>query len=354
MKMSNPDAPRPDVGDDPAGPGAVAELRRLINGYQASQALHVAAVLGVADGMSADPRACNEIAAEVAADPGALYRLLRALAALGVFREHDGRCFSLTALGACLRSDAAQSLGPFAVFVGQQYQRRAWGQLLHAVQTGDQAFAAAHGMSTWEYRERHPEQGAIFDAAMTANSRRVNAAVVRAVDFSRSRRIADIGGGQGSLLAEILLVNANARGVLYDRPHVVAGAAPVLRAAGVEGRCEVVGGDMFEAVPGGCDTYILKYVLHDWDDDAAHRILGACARGMPPDATLLVIERFVGPPNEDAAGKLADLGMMVGPGGRERTRAELVDLLRRGGFRAADVIATGTSLFVTVAERSEG
>lgn len=334
------------------GSDAAEGLRRLINGYQATQAIHVAAMLGVADHMAGTPRACDEIAAAVGARPGPLYRLLRALAALGVFREHEGRSFSLAPMGECLRADAARPLGPFAVFVGQDYQRQAWGQLLHAVRTGTQPFSAAHGMSTWEYRACHPEAGAMFNAAMTANSRRVNAAIVAAYAFDRCARVADIGGGQGSLLAEILAASPGARGVLFDQPHVVAGAAPILAAAGVGGRSEVVGGNMFEAVPGGCDTYVMKYVLHDWDDDQALRILGACARGMPADATLLVIERFVGPPNQDAAGKFADLTMLVGPGGRERTREEMADLLCDGGFRVTGVIATGTPLHITVAGQS--
>jgi hypothetical protein len=160
---------------------SIQESRWLINGYQASQAIHVAAVLGVADQMTDSPRACDEIAAAVGAQPLPLFRLLRALAALGVFREHGGRCFSLTPMGECLRSNAEQQLEPFAVFVGQEYQRQAWGQLLHAVRTGGSALAAAHGMSYWQYRARNPEQNAIFNAAMTGNSRRVNAAIVRAI-----------------------------------------------------------------------------------------------------------------------------------------------------------------------------
>jgi hypothetical protein len=335
-------------GDDAAG-----ALRGLINGYQATQAIHVAAVLGIADHMTTAPRASDEIAAAVGAVPGHLYRLLRALAALGVFREHEGRAFSLAPMGECLRADAARPLGPFAVFVGQDFQREAWGKLLEAVRTGAQPFAAAHGMTTWQYRERHPEAGAIFDAAMTGNSRRVNAALVAAYPFDRCTRVADIGGGHGSLLASILVANPHTRGILFDQPHVVSGASDLLDAAGVTDRTDVTGGDMFEVVPGGCDTYVLKYILHDWDDDQALRILNTCARAMPVQAALLVIERFVGPPNEDAAGKLADLTMLVGPGGRERTQEELADLLHEGGFRVDQVIATGTPLHITVARRSE-
>ena len=155
------------------------------------------------------------------------------------------------------------------------------------------------------------------------------------------------------MLAEILNAHPQARGVLYDQLHVVATARPVLTAAGVHGRCHVIDGDMFASVPGGCDAYVMKYLLHDWDDGDALRILATCRRDMPKDARLLVIERFMGPPNRDSSGKFADLSMLVGPGGLERTREEFSALLREGGFRVVDVVATGTPLFVTVAERRQ-
>jgi predicted O-methyltransferase YrrM len=329
---------------------AAGDLRRLINGFQISQAIHVAAVLGVADHMATGPRPSDEIAAAVGAHPRALYRLLRALAAIGVLREHADRRFSLTAMGECLRSDAELSVRPSATYVGQAYRWQTWGHLLHSVKTGENAFRVLHGMDSWAYRERHPEQNAIFNAAMTANSRRVDRAIVAACDFSRCERIADVGGGQGSLLAAILAANPETRGVLFDLPHVAATAAPVLEAAGVENRCEVVGGSMFESVPRGCAAYVMKFILHDWDDADCIRILQACRRAMPSDATLFVIERLIGPPNEDPAVKLSDLNMLVGPGGQERTREEFAALFRAGGFRLEDVVSTSASMTVIVGE----
>ena len=329
---------------------AAADLHRMINGYQISQAIHVAAVLGVADHMAGGPRASDEIAAAVGAHPRSLYRLLRALAAIGVLREHEHRRFSLTAMGECLRSDAEQSVRPSATYLGQAYRWQTWGHLLHSVKTGESAFLALHGVDTWTYRERHPEQNAIFNAAMTANSRRVDGAIVGECDFSRFTRIADIGGGQGSLLAAILAANPEARGVLFDLPHVVATAAPVLEAAGVRNRCEVVGGSMFESAPEGCAAYVMKFILHDWDDADCIRILQNCRRAMQSDARLFVIERLVGPPNEDPAVKLSDLNMLVCPGGQERTREEFTALFRAGGVRLADVLSTTAAMSVIVGE----
>jgi hypothetical protein len=329
---------------------AAGELHRLINGFQVSQAIYVAAVLGVADCMDATPRASDEIAEAVGAHSGALYRLLRALAAIGVLREDGARRFSLTAMGECLRSDAVQPMRPFATFIGQAYLWQAWGHLLHSVKTGENAFRGLHDMDIWAYREQHPEQNAIFNAAMTGNSRRVDQAVVAAYDFSRFERIADIGGGQGSLLAAILAANPAARGVLFDLPHVVSTAAPVLAAAGVDTRCKVVGGSMFEAVPDGCAAYVMKFIIHDWDDADCVRILQVCRRAMPSDAKLLVIERLVGSPNEDPAVKFSDLHMLIGPGGQERTREEFAALFRAGGLRLADVVVTSAPVTVIVGE----
>jgi len=332
---------------------AVAELRRLIKGFQISQAIHAAAVLRVADQITDTPRSCDEIATAVGVQSFPLYRLLRALAALGVFREHDGRRFSLTTMGKCLRFDSEQQVGPFAVFMGQEHYQQAWCRLLHSVRTGDTAFVTAHGMSNWQYRKTHPEQNAIYNAAMTGNSHLVNGAILRVCNFNAYIRIADIGGGQGSLLAEIMIACPKVRGILFDQPHVVLGADLIMAEAGVRDRCEIIPGDIFESIPPGCDAYVMKYVLHDWSDIDALRILGICRRDMPATAKLLLIEQFLGPPNQDPIGKLGDLNMLVVTGGQERTREEFEALLEKGGFRVTEVIETETPLYVMVAERGE-
>jgi len=310
-----------------------AALIGLVNGYRVSLAIHVAATLGIADLLKNGPRNSDDLASATGTHPRSLYRLLRALASVGVFREDaDGR-FALTPLGDCLRYDAPDPVAPSTVLIGQPEHQQAWGHLLHSVRTGENAFRHVHGMSSWEYRARNPEAGTIFDRAMTSGSRGVADAVLSAYDFALFRCVVDVGGGQGALLSAILAKHRAVRGVLFDQPHVVAGAAQVLRAAGVADRCQVVGGDFFEAVPDGGDAYVLKYILHDWEDEQATAILRTCRRAVGQNGTLLVVEREISPPNQGAEGKFADLHMLVGPGGRERTHEEWVTLFAAGGFR---------------------
>lgn len=327
---------------------AATELHRMLNGFQVTQAIHVAAVLGVADHLGSDPRPVDAIARSVGADAPSLHRLLRALSAHGVFREHEGHRYSLTPKGACLRTDSAHPVRPHAVFVAQRNQWDAWGALLHSVRTGENAFRAVHGVSSWEYRARDPAQNAIFNAAMTGNSRHIDAAVADACDFGRHARVADVGGGEGALLATLLARNPALHGVLLDRPHVVAAARGIFAAAGVADRVEIVGGDMFAGVPEGCDGHVLKYVLHDWDDERCVAILARCRRALAPAGRVYVVDRLLGPPNEDAAVKLADLHMLVGPGGRERTREEFAALATTAGLALVESRPTASPVSVLV------
>jgi hypothetical protein len=327
-------------------PSPSAELMRLVNGYQVSQAIQVVATLGIADLLRHGPRTSDDLAAATDAHPRTLYRVLRAVAAVGVLHEGEGASFSLTAMGEGLSSDAVEPVGQWAAFIGRPYYWQAWGDLLHSVRTGENAFRHVHGAAIWDYRAQHPDEGAIFDRAMTGLSRGVTGAVVEAYDFSRFASVVDVAGGQGALLAAILAAHLDMRGVLFDQPHVVARAAEVLRAAGVGDRCEVVGGSFFEAVPEGADAYLLKAIVHDWDDATSIKILEACRRAMRPEAKLLVLERVVAPPNEGAATKLSDLNMLVAPGGEERTADEFAALLTAAGFRLTAIVPTGTRLSV--------
>jgi hypothetical protein len=327
---------------------AAADLQRLIDGYKITQAIHVAAVLGLADHLRLGPRSADDLATAAGAHAGALHRLLRTLSAVGVFTEHDDGCFSLTPMGEALRADADQTVHPFAVMTGQDYYWRAWGALLHSVRTGENAFTTVHGVGSWTYRNTHPEDDAVFNAAMMANARRVDPILAASIDVDDATRIADIGGGRGSLLMELLTRHPRMRAVLLDRPSVVAEAAPLFAAAGLGHRCDMVAGDMLESVPSGCDLYLLKFVIHDWDDASALRILGACRQGMTPSARLIVIERLIGPPNERLAAKLSDLNMLVGPGGCERTREAFAALFEAAGLRLTDVDATPADLDVII------
>lgn len=331
---------------------ASTALLTLINGFQVSQAIHVAARLGIADLLTGGPRSSEDLAAATGAHAPSLYRLLRALASVGVLYEDTDRRFSLTPLGDCLRSDSRSPVGPWASYIGEPAYRLAWGQLEHSVRTGETAFRHVHGMSAYEYRARNPEAGAIFDQAMTALSRGTNEVLLDAYDFGRFRCVVDLGGGQGALLAAILAKYRSVRGVLFDQPHVVEGAEHVLKAAGVADRCRIVAGSFFEGVPNGGDAYTLKFVLHNWADEEAVAILRMCRRAIAPDGALLAIEREVGPPNEDPRVKLGDLNMLVGPGGRERTRKEFEALFAAGGFRL--VGATPTQAQISIIEGVPG
>jgi O-methyltransferase domain len=285
------------------------------------------------------------LAAAADAHAPSLARLLRALAALGVVAEEtDGRV-GLTLLGMPLRSDVPGSVQNILRFLVGDWFWRSWGDLLYSVWTGEPAIDRAFGMSTFEYWERHPEAGAIHDAFFTAMSRATTAPLVAAYDFSRFGTIVDVGGSKGSLLAAILMAYPRVRGILFDVPHVVAGAAPVLTEAGVADRCAVVGGDFFTTVPPGADAYILKYIIHDWDDARAAAILKRCREAMAPGAVLLLIEQVL--PERMEAGAAArraarlDLQMLVlTPGGRERTAREFRSLLGEAGFELWRVLST--------------
>jgi O-methyltransferase domain/Dimerisation domain len=314
-------------------------LRRLTNGYQVTQAIHVAATLGIADLLREGPRGSDELARATDAHAPSLHRVLRALAAVGVLHEGDDGRFALTAIGECLRADAAEPVGGWAAFVGQPYHWRAWGALLHGVRTGESPFRSVHGTDVWDYRAAHPEEGAIFNAAMTDIMRRANTHLLAAYDFGRFATVVDVGGGRGAFLGAVLEANPAMRGILFDQPHVVAGAV-------VGERCEVVGGSFFEAVPDGADAYLLKAVLHDWEDDDALRILARCRAAIPAHGALLVVERDLGAPNEDADAKLSDLNMLVGTGGCERTRDEFAALFAAGGFALQSTTPTAIGLSV--------
>jgi hypothetical protein len=327
------------------------ELRRLTNGYQVSQAIHVATALGIPDLVAEGPRSTEDLAAEAGCDERSLYRLLRALAGVGVFREEAERRFSSTPLSDHLRRDAVETLYGWAAFVGRPPVWQAWGDLLHSVTTGENAFRHLHGTDIWEYRARRPVERAMFDRAMTDLTRGINRALLPAHDFGRFSTIVDVGGGRGALLAALLDAHADLRGVLFDRPEVVDGVADDLDPS-VTDRLRVVGGDFFEGVPDGGDAYLLKAIVHDWEDAEAQRILESCRDAARPGASLLVVERELGQPNGDPYAKFGDLNMLVLPGGCERTTDEFAALFASAGFTFVGMTpsSSGWHVFEGVAE----
>jgi hypothetical protein len=322
------------------------DLLRMVNAYRISQAIHVAAELHVSDLLAGGPLSIADLATAAGCHEESLYRLMRALSAAGVYEElPDGR-FTTTPVGDELCSGTDRDLGSWARFIGRSNVWQAWGALEHSVRTGENAFLAVHGVSVWAYRAGRPEDGEIFDAAMTAMSRHVADAVLSAYTFEGL--IVDVGGGHGAMLAAILRRFPGTRGVLFDQPHVVTGAD----LAGVADRCEVVAGNFFAGVPSGGDVYVLKAILHDWPDDRAIAILRACRRAMRPGARVVILERVLtGPPHtaDGLASALSDLNMLIGPGGRERTSDEYAHLLAAAGLKLDDVLPTASDVSVIVA-----
>ncbi len=303
-----------------------AELLRLVNGHQVARAIQVAAELGVADAIGDGARPVGELARETGSDEQSLYRLLRALAAAGVLLEGEGRQFELTELGRHLRSDDPHSVAGWAAFAGRPSIWAAWGALDHSVKTGENAFTHVHGEDVWAYRAKRPEESALFDRAMASHTGRASDAVLDAEDFGRFSLIVDVGGGNGTLLAKILARNPDARGILFDQPHVIAEAE-------LPERCDGVGGSFFESVPGGADAYVLKAIIHDWEDAESVAILQSVRRAIVPDGRVFLIEWVLGGPNERPGAKFSDVNMLVNPGGRERTIGEYASLFEQAGFR---------------------
>lgn len=317
-------------------------LLRMTNAFQVSQAIHVAATLGIADLLEDGPRSADELAETTGTHAPTLYRLLRALASVGVFTEDDDDRFALTPLAEYLRTDSPDSLRAWAMQIGQRYFWTSWGHLLHGVRTGEPAFPELYGTTAWEYRAAHPEEDAIFNAAMTALSAPVAEAVVRSYDFSGLGVLVDVGGGEGGLLAAILAANPTLRGVLFDLPHVAAAGA-LLERAGVADRCEIASGSFFEAVPEEADAYLLKSIIHDWGDEAAIEILRACRAAIADTGRLLVVEPIIRPGNEPDPAKFSDLNMLVMLGGRERTADDFERLYAEAGFKLTEIIRTGST-----------
>jgi len=318
---------------------APMQLLQMMTGYWVSQGVYVAAKLGIADLLAAGPVHYEDLARQTDTHAPSLFRILRALASLGVFAEMEAGQFALTPMASLLQSAVPNSMRALAIMYCEE-QYRAWGSMLQSVRTGQPAFERQFGVNVFEYFRQNPEAGAIFNEAMTNWTTQASAAVAATYDFSRFGSMIDVGGNQGTLLATILRQYPTARGTLFDRPHVVATAKDHLAKAGVDNRCTIVGGDFFTAVPSGGDAYLLSYVLHDWDDERCVAILAQCRHAIAGNGTLLVIELVLPEGNAASFGKWLDLHMLVMASGRERTAQQYRLLLQAGGFDVKRVIPT--------------
>lgn len=324
------------------------QLLQLATAFWVSRALYVAAKLGIADLLAAGPKACDLLAREAGANPNALYRVMRALASVGVFREAEDGQFALTPVSAPLQSQARGSLRDFVVMLGEPESWRAWGEILYSVKTGHSAFEHVFGTSVFDYMADHPEAGRLFDCAMANRSSAENDAVLEAYDFSPVTRLVDVGGGNGAFLNALAQKFPAMQRILFDLPAVI---GRVNR----ENGCEPVAGNFFtDPIPEGADVYVLKKVIHDWDDAAAASILENCARAMKgnPASRLLLIEPVIMPGDAPSFPKLLDLFMMIWPGGRERSLDEHRTLLASAGLDVRRVIETKSPVSIIEGVRS--
>jgi hypothetical protein len=319
---------------------ASAQLLPMIFGYITSQAITVAAKLGVADLLVNGAKTADQLAQTTGVKPRPLYRLLRALASVGVFAEDSAGRFSLTPLADPLRSDAPDSLRAFAIFMGADWHWRVWSELSYSAETGQPGFERVYGKPYFDYLAKNPDPARIFNDAMTSFSASVSAAVIDAYDFTGIAKLVDVGGGHGLLLASILEKYPQMRGVLFEAPVVAEGAGDVIKGRGLAGRCEIVGGDFFASAPAGGDAYIMKHIVHDWDDEHALTILKNCHQAMTENGKLLVVEMVIPEGNAPSLGKFLDLEMLLLLHSCERTEAEYRALFERAGFRSTRIVPT--------------
>jgi len=314
-------------------------LIELLRGYRFAQLLHVVAKLGIADRLADGPHTAAQLAASVGANPEALFRVMRALASEGIFHQTIDGTFSLTDDGYWLRSDVEQSVRGAAILYGEPWWWQAWGALSETVRTGRAAFEHVHGVGLFDYLGSHPEAAELFNGAMQLMTSRQAGAIAASFDFSTTKELVDIGGGRGALAGAILAANPRLTATIFDRPSVIQGATAQLRTLGVADRCKLVGGDFFISVPSGADTYALKDILHDWDDEQAIAILNNVRRAIIRSGRVLLIERLIPAGGEPAASKLIDVSMLVLTGGKERTESEYRTLLESAGFEVRRVVA---------------
>jgi hypothetical protein len=328
-------------------------LQQLIQSFLVPQCIYVAAKLRIPDLLQDGPRSSEELAMATATHAPSLYRVLRLLTAVELFTEGEGHAFELTPLGFYLQTDVPGSLRAMALAYGEKPFWPVWGGLLHSVQAGEPAFEHVFGLNIFEYYAQHPEEAKLFHTCMTDLTASVAPTIASAYDFSAISTLVDVGGGHGQMLASILQAHPALHGVLFDLPKVVRGAPPLLEAAGVSGRCQVIGGDAFTGVPPDYDTYMLSRVIHDWDDEHTVAIFTQCHQAMWVQGTLLLVERVIPTDRTPELWVLeSDVVMLVAPGGKERTEAEYRALLAAAGFELTKIIPVLAPYYLIEAVRA--
>lgn len=348
--MSEPTQPAPMSQELPPE----GQLMQFTMGGFVAQAVYVGAKLGIADLIADGTKTAGDLAAKTGTDERSLYRLLRSLASIGVFNEVGDRTFVNTPVSELLLANSPKSFRAMVLMICDPEHGRVVNDLEYSVRTGKPAWEHVHGVPVFKYFfETNKQLGDIFNQAMTSGSHAQIAAVLEAYDFSGLGSIADIAGGHGHLLGGILQKYPSMNGVLFDLGVVLAGAPDMLRSYGVEDRVELVEGDFFSEIPVVADAYILKHIIHDWDDDKCKLILGNIRRSIPGDGRVLIVDCVIPPGNEPHLGKLLDLEMLISPGGLERTAAEFETLLTNSGFELTRIVTTASPVSIIEARRVE-
>jgi len=324
---------------------ALQQVMQAATGYIASTALQIAVQLQIADQIAAGTTSCGDLARASGVNEDALYRVLRMLSMTGIFEETSPRTFGLTPAAAALRR-VPGSLYEMALWMSDPFHFRVYADAMHSVTTGAPAIEKTYGVPVFEYFEKNPELAAVFNNAMTSFSAMVVPAAIEAYDFSSIRLLVDVAGGHGGVLTGILGKYPEMRGILCDLGHVIEGATQRIAALGLSDRCQTVTCDMFRAVPEGGDAYIMKHIIHDWDDEKAGTILRNIRRVLPREGRLLLLESVIAPGNEPDFGKIIDLEMLLVPGGRERSADEFRALFAANGFQLTRIVPTQSPLSV--------
>jgi hypothetical protein len=316
------------------------QMLQFFSGFWISRCIYVVAKLGIPDFIKDRPRTAEELAAATGAHAPTLFRVLRALAPIGILTQDESNRFGITPLSETLLSDIPGSLRAFAMTELGEEHYPAWGELLHSVRTGGIAFDHAFGEPVWEFFGKHPENAQIFNDAMSGMTAQANEALHAAYDFAGIKTIVDVGGGHGGFITSILKKNPSMQGILFDAPRVIEGALDPVQASGVAERCVLMGGNFFESVPAGGDAHILKWIIHDWDDWQSTTILKNCHQALAENGKLILVEAVVPAGSEYHFSKFIDLNMLVVTGGRERTEEEYRKLYEASGFQLTRVVRT--------------
>ena len=340
---------RTDKKKDVPSPQAV--LMRMAYGFWEAKALQVVAELGIADLLAKEPKTAEELSNILEVDSDVLYRLLRALAGFGIFKEISDNRFENTSLSEVIRTNVPGSVRDYVIYLPNDGIVLAWTKLMDVVKTGKSTFKDANGCEYWEYLQKHSEIGERLNKAMAAMASQVIPALLESYDFSQFKSLIDVGGGQGTVLASIMSKVSQMRGCLYEQGSVIEGAKSFLESRGVINRCELIPGNFLESIPAGYDAYLIKNVLVDWDDEHVLTILKNCRASIPKHGKLLILENAVlGKDNAPHPAKWIDLHMMVLFQGRQRTEQEFRNLLQASDFKLNKVITPPAPIAVIEAE----